>query len=269
MHVVTWNLGFMTPATYKAPAIRQRQWRFLLSLNADVMFLQECRPDDLSEVEQPHGRYEIVGSIPSRGIACSAVVAKAELHPAAAPRAGALFECLGAYVALAFVETAMGRLLVCSVHTPAQDVRDPRITDDEHRRMRRSGGVGAWYNDVAFAALDALPKESGFIFAGDWNTARRFDETYPGGGAEGGASGAEFFRRAVERGWSETMRAVYPDEVPTFLRAPCENDHIFTDGRLHQRLSECEVIYVIDGAPAVDLSDHAPIVADFNLAASS
>jgi endonuclease/exonuclease/phosphatase family metal-dependent hydrolase len=263
--VVTWNLAYMTPATYRADLIRERQWRFLFGLDADVMMLQECRPNDLAGFEPDHAHYEIVGSIPPRRSACSAVVAKTELHLTAASLPGALFECLRGYLAVASVDTPFVRLLVASVHTPAQDVRDPHITDELHSRLRRSGGVRAWYNDVAFAALDAVPKESGFIFAGDWNTARRFDETYPGGGA----SGTEFFDRAAERGWSDTMHLHNPNEVPTFLPAPYENDRIFTDGRLHQRLEAYEVHHRIGGAPAVELSDHAPIVADWDLSASA
>jgi exonuclease III len=271
MRLVTWNLGHMTPAThYKEPENRDRQWRFLLDLNAHIMMLQECLLDDLPEFESETGPYEIVGTIRRAQSACSALIVKTELHPAAAPRAGVLFDFLGKYLALASVDSAVGRLQVCSVHTPVAEVHDVRINDEQDRRLRRSNGRRAMYNDVAFAALDALPKESGFVFAGDWNTARRFDETYPDGGAESGASGAEFFVRAAERGWSETMRAEYTDEVPTFLRQgqPYENDHIFTDARLHARLSKCKVIYEVDGSPAVQLSDHAPIVADFDLETS-
>lgn len=114
-----------------------------------------------------------------------------------------------------------------------------------------------------------MPKQSGFIFAGDWNTARLFDVIYPDG-AEGGASGSEFFRRAAERGWSETMRAFRPEEVRTFLRvgtAPYQNDHIFTDRWLHEHCTSCDVIETIDGRPVVEISDHAPIMAEFELGA--
>jgi exonuclease III len=271
MRIVTWNLAYMTPGTYKGAAIREQQWRFLLSLNADVMLLQECRPDDLRKVEDADARHVVVGSIPPRWIACSVVVAKEELSPLPLPRPGTLFECLSGYVALATVETPIGRLAVCSVHTPARELLDPPLlSEQDHRQLRRVGAERAWYNDVAFAALDALPREAGFIFGGDWNVARLFDSNYPIG-AEGGASATEFFRRAAERGWSETLRTFYPEEVRTYLKAgtaPYENDHVFTDAALHRRLTRCEVIETIDGPPVIELSDHAPIMAEFELVAT-
>jgi hypothetical protein len=52
MRIVTWNLGYMTPGIYKGEAIRDQQWNYLLSLNPEVMLVQECRPDDLAKVQE-------------------------------------------------------------------------------------------------------------------------------------------------------------------------------------------------------------------------
>lgn len=267
MRIVTWNLGYWTPGKYSAVANRQEQWRFLLSLEPDVICAQECRPDDLATVEDASG-YQVVGSIPTGWTACSAVVTRTELKPTPAPKTGPLFEALSGYIAVADFDSPLGRFVVASVHTPAKAVDDPLVSDEVHVQLGRTGSSRAWYNDVAFAALDALPKDAGFIFAGDWNTARLFDANYPGGGGEGGASAGEFFSRAAGHGWNESMRVRYPEEVRTFLKvgsAAYQNDHVFTDAATHSRLKSTEVIQAINGRKPVELSDHAPVVADFEL----
>jgi endonuclease/exonuclease/phosphatase family metal-dependent hydrolase len=268
MRLVSWNLGYWTPGRYSGIANRQEKWRFLLSLEPDVICVQECRPGDLQGIEGGSG-YEIVGSIPPRWTACSAVVARSGLGLAAAPREGALFEALSGYVALATVTTGTGTLLIASVHTPAKVLDDPSVTDDDHRRLVRTGGERAYFNDVVFAALDSLPRETGFIFAGDWNTARLFDAKYPDGGAEGGVSSTEFFTRAAEHGWGEVMRGSYPEEVKTWLKpgqAPYQLDHVFADAT-NERLATARVsvLYEINGRDAAEFSDHAPVIADFDL----
>jgi exonuclease III len=267
MRVVTWNLGYWTPGPYNAVANREKQWQFLLGLNADVICVQECRPQDLQD-HTSSADYKMVGSIPDRWTACSAVVARTELSPMPVPRTGALLEALSGYVAVASVSTAKGTYVIASVQAPARPVEDALLSDGDHLQLRRKGGKRALYNDLAFAALDTLPKEDGFIFAGDWNTARLFDKVYAGV-AEDGASSTEFFTRAAERGWMESLRTRYPDEVRTFLKpgtAAYQDDHVFTDAGTHERLVSSEVLYTLDGWNAVDLSDHAPITVDFDVA---
>lgn len=50
MRFVTWNLGYLTPATYKGVDNRRRQWEYLLNLEPTVALLQECRPEDLDNL---------------------------------------------------------------------------------------------------------------------------------------------------------------------------------------------------------------------------
>jgi exonuclease III len=271
VRVVTWNLGYWTPGKFNSIANRQRQWRFLLRLAPDLMLLQECRPEDLATVDGA-APYEVVGAIPKRWTACSAVVAKRDLDPLAAERPGPWFEFLSGYVALSTIATEIGRLLVASVHTPARVVEDPCLTDADHATLRRPGVGHAWHNDLAFAAIAALQKEAGFIVGGDWNTARLFDTVHPEGTADGAMAGGEFFTRAASHGWVETMRQKWPDEVQTYLKtgvAAYELDHVFTDAALAKQFEDCKVVLDIDGTPAANVSDHAPVVTDFSVGAKT
>ena len=64
------------------------------------------------------------------------------------------------------------------------------------------------------------------------------------------------------------MRVRYPDEVRTFLKADSASrqiDHVFTDARLHEPLVSSKVFEVVDGEPAVNLSDHTPILVVFDV----
>ena len=264
MRVVTWNLAYWTPsAVYNTVGNRRRQWHFLLSLNADVILLQECRPGDLATVDDAASGYRTIGTIPNRWTACAAILARDELRLESAPRPGPWFDYLSGYLAVATICSPRGRVFVSSVHTPAKFVEDPSVTPEDHESLRRPSSDRAWHNDLAFAALDALPKEAGFIIGGDWNTARLFDQQPSD--FEGSGAGVEFFDRASKRGWAESLRKYHPAEIRTFLRPgtqPYELDHIFTDPGLNERLGRCEVLV---GLPTDEMSDHAPVIAEFAL----
>jgi exonuclease III len=99
-----------------------------------------------------------------------------------------------------------------------------------------------------------------FVVSGDWNTARLFDTMYPDKWPN---AGADFFRAAAGWGWCESLRKNHPEEVQTYLdpnSAPYELDHMFTDARLHGALTRCDVV---EEASIRELSDHAPIIAEF------
>jgi len=267
--VVTWNLAYWTPGAFNSIPNQQRQWRFLLDLDPDVMLVQECRLEDLAAVDGATP-YRVIGARPGKWTACSAVVAKRDLDPVPAERPGPWFEFLSGYLALATIATDIGQLLVASVHTPAKVVTDPCLSDADHGALCRPGVGRAWHNDLAFAAIEELPKEAGFIVGGDWNTARLFDTVYPEGAEGSPMAGAAFFTRATEHGWVETMRQKWPEEIPTYLKAGTagyELDHLFTDAALAGRFEGCDVVSEVDGVPAADVSDHAPVVAEFAIGA--
>jgi len=57
MRVVSWNLAYMKPAGFKEVENRRRQWEFLGALQPDIAMLQECRPEDLTNLVP----FEMVG----------------------------------------------------------------------------------------------------------------------------------------------------------------------------------------------------------------
>ena len=263
MRVVSWNLAYMKPAQFKEVENRRRQWKFLGSLQPDIAMLQECRPEDLINLApfEMKNEYKVLGKIPLHWSACSALLLRSDFSAEHLPPSSPWLEYLSGYLCLASFNIYRRKILIASVHTPAKEVNDPRVSQDDHIKIKRPSLELAWHNDLAAAALaDISVGFDGFIISGDWNTARLFDKTM------GGTACAEFFAMRADNGWYESLRKFYAAEVQTYCdpkNKPYELDHMFTDSALYEKLVCCKVMRceMID-----NLSDHAPIVANFDLA---
>jgi len=260
MRVVSWNLAYMTPGKYKAHKNRRRQWSLIASLDPDIILLQECRPEDLKHYGLDDG-YIIIGEVPTGWTACSAVMVHKELNPHPISHSSSWRKFLSGYLSLAEITEDEHRVLVASVHSPADRANNPLITKADHESLRRKTCDVAWYSDVAFGVLKSLTNEfDRFIIGGDWNECRKFDQLHqynPG-------SGRELFERTLKAGWHESLRRYHREEVPTYLKPGTggyELDHLFTDSVLESRLARCDVL---KETPIPEISDHAAIIADFS-----
>ena len=189
MRLVSWNMAFWTPGAFKTIENRRRQWALLGALSPDIALLQECRPDDL-RLNAPQwmcDEYEIVGDIPRRWMACSAVLARKGLELAPLDRTllgddeRRWLAYLSGYMAAAHVTVEGHEITIASVHTVAKEVDDPAVTDTDHERIRRRALGRAWHNDLAVAAISPWIEGRLFIVGGDWNNALLFDTNYPEG----------------------------------------------------------------------------------------
>lgn len=263
MRVVSWNLAYMKPAKFKEVENRRRQWEFLGALQPDIAMLQECRPEDLTNLAplEMKNEYKVLGKIPLHWSACSALLLRSDFIAEHLTPSSPWLEYLSGYLCLVSFNIYRRKILIASVHTPAKEVNDPLVSQDDHTKIKRPSLDRAWHNDLAAAALaDKSVGFDGFIISGDWNTARLFDKTM------GGTACAEFFAMRANNGWCESLRKFYADEVQTYCdpkNKPYELDHMFTDSALYEKLVSCEVMRceMID-----NLSDHVPIVANFDLA---
>src|SRR5439155_16093202 len=87
------------------------------------------------------------------------------------------------------------------------------------------------------------------------------DSSYPG------TAGAEFFARVRERGWFDCVWEKCGEEMQTWFRAgdrPYQLDHAFCDPALGDRLQTVRV--ATEAAANLGLSDHAPLILDFEVA---
>jgi len=116
-------------------------------------------------------------------------------------------------------------------------------------------------NDVVFAGLHELSRGwPSFLVAGDWNTARHQ------GGKRASQAGAEFFERVSGGGWFDCVWDKLGEEVRTWFREGdklIQDDHAFCDQALGQRLQQVRA--PDDAATYLGLSDHAPLILDFEV----
>jgi hypothetical protein len=256
--VASANLAWWTWGRFQTEDARRRQYRRLVGLGADILLLQECRPEELLRFAADEGDslgWTVVGEVPSRWTFCSAILARPGFDLRPVERTDPWLEYLSGYVALGTLALYDTEVVVASVHTVARRLDDPRVTPADHETLRRTGLTEAWHNDLAAAALHQVVDGRSFMFGGDWNIAREFDRHYAP------PSCGEFFERCTARGWHESLRKFHPEEVRTFLRPGTrayELDHIWTDAALHGRLVSCGVF-----SGTHDVSDHAWLLAHF------
>jgi exonuclease III len=78
--------------------------------------------------------------------------------------------------------------------------------------------------------------------------------------------GREFYEQAERDGWIETQVHLHGDETQTWLRPgnrPHELDHVFCDAGLAERLTGSRSLPKV--VSFLGLSDHAPLIVDFDL----
>ena len=122
-----------------------------------------------------------------------------------------------------------------------------------------------WATELMWAALRSMhiANEEPFIVAGDLNSSETFDDPRPRGNRE-------IIERMNALGFYDCLRMFKGKLTPTF-RTPHggmvmhQLDHLYVTPMLLSRLVQCDVgsaERVLEPRPM--LSDHLPIVADFN-----
>jgi len=254
VRVISWNMGMAQQSRHK-PGLHERAWHYLLGLGPDLAFLQEVLPPTWVRGEGTlvHGAFTQWGSL--------VFSPRFPLAPFRLPEESNL-RALGSYLAFGMAALPDGsEALVASVHAVAREATLVQLGTLDPATVTRPSVGRPRVNDVVFAGLEALVRERRFIIAGDWNTARLFDSSYPG------TAGAEFFARARERGWFECVWVKCREELQTWFRAgnrPYQLDHAFCDPALGDRLQTVRV--ATDAAKDLGLSDHAPLILDFEVA---
>jgi hypothetical protein len=225
-------------------------WRHLLDLGPDIAFLQEAFPPDWVEggiVRDPFKKWGSIVFSP-----------KLAIEPLALPMDSAL-RALPNYPAFAEVGLPDGtQALAASIHAPPRRAEGLLLGGQDPIELRRSV-EGPKYNDAIFAGLVPLMDGHRFIIAGDWNTARHQ------GTERASRAGQEFFKRVREAGWHECVWGKRQSEIRTWFGRGTlqQDDYVFCDPSLGQSVGEVSVAE--EAATERRLSDHAPLIVDFDI----
>jgi len=137
------------------------------------------------------------------------------------------------------------------------DQPNPVVYLGIHRKLDK---VERWIN----GELD--PKPEFFIVCGDFNNDRRMDEHKTFKGSKQGRTSNELLDRVVGLGMTDLLAVAYPDFVQTIRhnrsKFPWQLDHFFVSNHAASLVTNIEVI---DNPKIRQISDHNPIVVDFEL----
>jgi exonuclease III len=153
---------------------------------------------------------------------------------------------------------------VACIYAPAWPVSRDRLKDVDVRSVKLAQNPDVWVADLLVAALREQLNENQtqWVLAGDFNSCESFDMW------KGGPRGnREWLNRMAALGFTECLRYSQGALTPTFRRPGkevphCQIDHFFVSNGLAQRLISCRT-GDLERVYSLGLSDHLPIVADF------
>jgi exonuclease III len=245
MKVVSWNVG--SNSGYAATNTAAR----LGELKTDIALLQEVNRDT-----ENLAIFTPCTDVTSWG---SAIVTKYAVEPLEL----AVPSELRPWLRIAAAEVAVGGIdfLVASVHPHYDPVDPPFQEDSDLRRYLLDSARWLWHCDVTFGILNEASRGRRFIIGGDWNTSRALRES----SVPDARFSEAFFERARRAGWCEVGLDDLGREQPTYTKggAAYQLDHLFVDAAT---FATCRIVTINSDVLDDGLSDHAPIVAEFDLA---
>jgi hypothetical protein len=249
MRIVSWNMG-MHEQRFKAPGNHDRSWHYLLGLGPDLAFVQETLPPGWVRGE---------GELHCQAISTwgSAIFSpRYPVRPFVLPSESRLRR-LGAYLGYGRASLPDGSdRLVVSIHARAKPATAKQLGDADVGSMKRPSLAKTMVNDLIFSELKEMVGD-GFIVAGDWNTGRTQSDR---------KAGEEFFDRMKRHHWYDCVWDTFQREERTWFREGDklkQDDHAFCDEALGKRVRRAWASE--DAVLRLGLSDHAPLVIDFDV----
>lgn len=157
-----------------------------------------------------------------------------------------------------------GQCNVISFHSPAWPIKIDEGIDFSEIKLKLNPEL--WLTEILWALLrdQSTSTNKRWIVGGDFNSSETFDYMWKGGPR----GNLEIINRMNGLELKECLRSYNRQLVPTFKNASNgriihQIDHLYVSTSIYDRLRNC---YVGDSAEIFDkqLSDHLPIVADFN-----
>jgi Endonuclease/Exonuclease/phosphatase family len=199
----------------------------------DLLFLQEVPPEAAARLGRD---YQVMTDDGPRPYPCRSVVAARRasgLKLDDLPIESAPYH--GSYVAGAVgTFPTLGRVALLSVHASPNEakLRETALWECEEPARRNSGGE-LWDSDYALATAWQLVRQQDHVLAaGDWNEARRWDDTH------GGTWGKDFFRSVEDAGLVDCAFRDWEAERAT--HGEYQDDHVFATSSISDRIGDLD-----------------------------
>jgi endonuclease/exonuclease/phosphatase family metal-dependent hydrolase len=274
LRVVSFNINGARSPGRRSKLAQQRSWHQLAAFDADVALIQEAEHKAIPPWARE--RWEIIpvsaDLIQNTAGWGSLIAAVPSLKPSTLQwgEASPLIDLIYDYAVFGEIDLPDGtRSIVSSVHAPASKLpkyleimgKQGSLTKTQMHAMAQPGD-DPWALDLLFHAIVPLVRRKRFIVGGDWNNSRLFDMNSSLRKRGQLPFGSMFFTRARDEGWHDCHG--HKNEERSFLREgtlPHQLDHVFCDKKTRARLVDSSVS---SGWLAYELSDHAPVIVDFN-----
>jgi hypothetical protein len=270
MRVVTWNMAFWSHGQH-----HDRAWRWVVdTFRPDVFLCQEAVPPDWVGRDGTviwERAYSSSGAAWGTGLVTGLPCSPARV-PGLDEWLEALPKSLPGRTSLAGIHKAdgwlasgqvdlpgrLGKTLVTSVHSPSFPVESLRLAGIDVTGMKLKKNPDLWFTDILFHFLRAQLGQ-GLLVGGDFNASRLLDQTL------GERGNNEFFDRIGSEGFKSIHRKFHDDDEQTYFKegkGPHQLDYLYADAPVARLATAC---VVHPHAEVAEFSDHAPVIADFEL----
>jgi endonuclease/exonuclease/phosphatase family metal-dependent hydrolase len=275
LRVVNFNIHGAKAPGRKSRTVLERSWHLLAAYGADLALVQEVEIKAIPEWARRrwtiiHGDKATYGDDWPGWGSVIAADPSLKLHSRLDLLEHRLTRLIYDYAMFGEVVLPDGApALVFSVHAPARKLDDylkimgrtGALNPDESDAMAQQGDK-PWALDLFFAAIESVVKGQRFLVGGDWNNSRLFDLDPQLRKRGQSPFSTMFFTRAFDAGWRECHGD--KNEERSYLKAnslPYQLDHLFCDQKTFKQRVNCRVRadWIVH-----ELSDHAPLVTDFN-----
>jgi exonuclease III len=266
LRIMTWNCR---GATHRRTSL----WDYLIDLQPDVALLQDVRsfPETILSRFDCHSEYAVrknghLQPFKTAILVDGTIGAPIDLGTGTDWIDNEIENFRGNLFARHIYPSGFPEMLAVSVYSPAWPVDRVRLEGISLSGTKLEHSNDLWVADLLWASLknnNRLLGSKPWIVGGDFNLSETFDSWR--GGPHGNR---EYLDRMEALGLVECLRRHSGELTPTY-RTPkgvvnAQMDHIFVTADLANQLSTCE-IGLHSQIFAANLSDHLPIIADFEI----
>jgi exonuclease III len=257
LRIVAWNCR----SALKDSAL----WEYLLQVDPDVALLQDVRsyPPVLAETYTIRAEFARHKKGHHQGFK-TILLAKGHIEPLDVAVGidwidKELEYFSGNLIAGRVMFPELGNLNILSVYSPAWHVPNERLKDIDTSSVRQSKNKDIWLADLVLAMLRTKfsSSDESWIVGGDFNNCETFSK-----------DAKEYLGKMSQLGLKECLRTFQGGITPTFRhqRGIIRNqlDHLFVTKTLGETLLSAQtpqVSIIFESG----LSDHSPIIADFEI----